>query len=169
MAEARAEGSGVSKKTKPAGSLTRGAGRGSPRLGSPPRRSLYPGTRLSDPRSMFLHRAEACVGPVRVQGCGHASTAPTPSLLVTVCAPSGPAVQSPCSGGFALKGVPMSILDSGSSRLTSAEIIERANRSIEEATAQCKRIEAWLAEREAPERRQSFTLIQGGRGESDDA
>jgi hypothetical protein len=64
---------------------------------------------------------------------------------------------------------PVSISASGSSRPTSAEILERANRSIEEATAQCKRIEAWLAEREAPERRQSFTLIQGGRGESDDA
>jgi hypothetical protein len=63
----------------------------------------------------------------------------------------------------------MSIPDSGSSRPTSAEIIERANRSIEEATAQCKRIEAWLAERKAPERRQSFMLIQGGRDESDDA
>jgi hypothetical protein len=168
MAEARAEGSGVSKETKPAGSLTRGAGRGSPRLGRHRGEAFTPG-QVSDPRSMFLHRAEACVGPVRVQGCGYASTAPTPSLLVTVCAPSGPAVQSPCSGGFALKGVPMSIPDSGSSRRTSAEIIERANRTVEEATAQCKRIEAWLAEREAPERRQSFTLIQGGRDESDDA
>jgi hypothetical protein len=63
----------------------------------------------------------------------------------------------------------MPIPDSGSSRPTSAEILERANRSIEKAKAQCERIEAWLAQREAPERRQSFTLIQGGRDESDDA
>ena len=98
---------------------------------------------------MIEPRILCAVYPVRAPGGGGSITLP--------------------AGGFALKGVPMSIPDSGSSRLTSVEIIERANRSIEEATAQCERIEAWLAEREAPERRQSFTLIQGGRDESDDA
>lgn len=174
MAEARAEGAGVSKKARQAASLSVGAGRARRATRGVTGGSLHPGTRLLPAlfhclNSGWSTATVACVGPVRVQGCGHASTAPTPSLLVTVCAPSGPAVQSPCSGGFALKGRIMSIPDSGSSRPTSAEIIERANRSIEEATAQCKRIEAWLAEREAPERRQSFTLIQGGRDESDDA
>lgn len=38
---------------------------------------------------------------------GDASTAPTPSRLVTVCAPPEPAVQSPRSGGFALRGEPV--------------------------------------------------------------
>jgi hypothetical protein len=34
----------------------------------------------------------------------------------------------------------VSIPDSGSSRITPAEVLERASRSIEEATAQCERI-----------------------------
>jgi hypothetical protein len=48
MAEARAERADVSKKTRPAGSLTRGAG-GSLGVGSPPRRSLHPGTGFRPP------------------------------------------------------------------------------------------------------------------------
>jgi hypothetical protein len=49
VAEARAEGAGVSKKTRPAGVANKGAGRGSPGLGRPPRRSLYPGTGIRPP------------------------------------------------------------------------------------------------------------------------
>jgi hypothetical protein len=49
------------------------------------------------------------------------------------------------------------------------ELPERARRTVEEAEAQCDRIEAWLAEREVPERRESFTLIQGGQEDVEDA
>ena len=49
------------------------------------------------------------------------------------------------------------------------ELLERAWRTVEEANAQCERIEAWLAELKAPERRESFTLIQGGQEDAEDA
>jgi hypothetical protein len=100
VAEARAEGAGVSKKTRPAPSLTRGAGRGSPGLGRPPRRSLHPGTGFRPP----FHAATSRPGlrrsgpSARMRACFDCAEA----FLWTcyVARAVGPAAQSPCPAAF---------------------------------------------------------------------